>query len=111
MVHYESLKHNHDCKTLCATQCVCLTHAIAAEHPVCNRSLYDPGRSSLHKSINRIGKKIQEVLMGRSMHTLLVFMRTGRMCCSSIFHMLVCVCFVIPCIPGCGHLSRGDCGG
>lgn len=45
MVHYNTLKNNHDCKTLKDTQ-----------------SLYDPGRSALHKSINRIGKKIQETV-------------------------------------------------
>eukprot|EP01025_Chloroclados_australasicus_P022459 TRINITY_DN23133_c0_g2_i1.p1 TRINITY_DN23133_c0_g2~~TRINITY_DN23133_c0_g2_i1.p1 ORF type:complete len:582 (-),score=54.49 TRINITY_DN23133_c0_g2_i1:240-1985(-) len=42
MVHYESLKVNHDAKTLKAT-----------------KSLYDPARSELHKSFYRIGKIIQ----------------------------------------------------
>jgi len=43
LVHYRSLRYNHDCKTLKATN-----------------SLYDPGRSALHKSINRIGRVMQE---------------------------------------------------
>ena len=42
MVHYRSLKYNHDCKTLKDT-----------------RSLYDPARSSLHRSIDRIGRVVQ----------------------------------------------------
>jgi len=43
LVHYRSLRYNHDCKTLKETN-----------------SLYDPGRSALHKSINRIGRVMQE---------------------------------------------------
>ena len=43
MVHYESLKCNHDAKTLMET-----------------RSLYDPDHSALHRSFKRIGSMIQE---------------------------------------------------
>ena len=43
LVHYQSLRYNHDCKTLKETQ-----------------SLYDPGRSALHRSINRIGRVMQK---------------------------------------------------
>jgi len=42
MVHYESLRHNHDAKTLKKTT-----------------SLYDPKKSAMHKSFGRIGKIIQ----------------------------------------------------
>jgi len=42
LVHYESLKVNHDCATLKDT-----------------KSLYDPERSALHKSFARIGKVIK----------------------------------------------------
>ena len=42
MVHYTTLRYNHDSETLKKTQ-----------------SLMDPGRSSLHASINRIGKVMQ----------------------------------------------------
>eukprot|EP00899_Mesostigma_viride_P020638 jgi/Mesvir1/28576/Mv00991-RA.1 len=41
MVHYDSLRHNHDSKTLRAT-----------------RSLYDPKGSAMHKSFERMGKMI-----------------------------------------------------
>mmetsp|Transcript_10495 Transcript_10495/g.38639 ORF Transcript_10495/g.38639 Transcript_10495/m.38639 type:complete len:234 (-) Transcript_10495:68-769(-) len=43
LVSYNSLKHNHDYKTLTETQ-----------------SLMDPKESALHRSINRIGKMMQE---------------------------------------------------
>ena len=43
LVTYNSLKHNHDSKTLTET-----------------KSLYDPQRSAMHKSFNRIGKIIQK---------------------------------------------------
>ena len=42
LVHYTTLRYNHDSETLKKTQ-----------------SLMDPGRSSLHASINRIGKVMQ----------------------------------------------------
>lgn len=42
MVHYNSLRHNHDTKTLKATQ-----------------SLYDPANSAMHKSFYRIGRMMQ----------------------------------------------------
>ena len=42
MVHYTTLRYNHDSETLKKTQ-----------------SLMDPDRSSLHASINRIGKVMQ----------------------------------------------------
>lgn len=43
MVHYKSLRHNHDAKTLMQT-----------------RSLYDPSHSALHRSFKRIGSMIQD---------------------------------------------------
>ncbi|KAK3262121.1 hypothetical protein CYMTET_29005 [Cymbomonas tetramitiformis] len=43
MVHYKSLRHNHDVNTLRNT-----------------RSLYDPKNSRMHKSFERIGKMIQQ---------------------------------------------------
>ena len=42
MAHYKSLKHNHDSRTLRATT-----------------SLYDPPRSALHASVDRIGRMMQ----------------------------------------------------
>lgn len=42
MVHYKSLRHNHDSKTLRQT-----------------RSLYDPSNSKMHRSFERIGRVIQ----------------------------------------------------
>lgn len=43
LVSYQSLRHNHDSKTLLHT-----------------RSLYDPPRSAMHQSFERIGRMIQE---------------------------------------------------
>eukprot|EP00850_Spirogloea_muscicola_P010013 SM000057S18443 [mRNA] locus=s57:616797:622218:- [translate_table: standard] len=43
LVHYKSLQHNHDSKTLRAT-----------------RSLYDPPNSAMHKSFYRIGRMMQK---------------------------------------------------
>lgn len=45
-----------------------------------HRSLYDPGRSALHKSINRIGKKIQEVRPGVILHTLSISCTSRHAC-------------------------------
>eukprot|EP00897_Mesotaenium_endlicherianum_P008575 jgi/Mesen1/7746/ME000407S06961 len=42
-VHYNSLRHNHDSKTMRKTQ-----------------SLYDPANSALHKSFNRMGRMMQK---------------------------------------------------